>query len=59
MDEKKTTNLSIYIDPAIKQRLDECSRLERRTKRAVVEIALEQYFENSPALSNSGKGGAK
>ena len=42
--------LGIQIDADLNDRLNECARAEKRTKRAVVELALEEHFERSEAL---------
>lgn len=56
VDSNKPATLTFQIDQDIKAKLDECARKEKRTKRAVIELALEQYFAGSPAF-NSDNGG--
>lgn len=58
MGKKNVTSLSIQLDSELGKMLEECAKKEKRTKRAVVELALEDYFSKSPAFENK-KGGNK
>lgn len=51
MEEKnKVANLGIQIDASLRRKLDEHAKKEKRTIRAVVELALEEYFDrHSPS----------
>ena len=55
--EKKdeVVNLGIQIDKSIRDMLVECAKKEKRTLRAVVEIALEEHYEKY--IGNDSKGG--
>lgn len=56
MDEKRdVVNLGIQIDAKLRDELGECAKREKRTMRAVVELALEKYFKES--LEKDSKGG--
>ena len=56
MDEKRdVVNLGIQIDAKLRDELGECANREKRTMRAVVELALEKYFKES--LEKDSKGG--
>ena len=50
--------IGVQIDKDLNNTLSECAEKEKRTRRAVVELALEAYFSNSAAL-NSEKGSKK
>jgi predicted transcriptional regulator len=39
------TTISLNIETALKLRLDDAARATRRTRSALVELALEQYFK--------------
>lgn len=47
--------LSVRIDDEISDNLELCAKKEKRTKRAIVELALESYFRNSPAFTSERK----
>lgn len=55
--EKKdeVVNLGIQIDKSIRDMLVECAKKEKRTLRAVVEIALEEHYDKY--IGNDSKGG--
>lgn len=43
---KETKTLNIKIDAMLYNNLEKCCDESRRTKTAVVELALEEYFKN-------------
>lgn len=57
MEEKKrAVLLGVQVDSELRDKLDICAKYEKRTKRAVVELALEEYFKRSDAFKGAGGG---
>ena len=51
--QKDKIPLGVQIDAGLNNCLSECAEAEKRTRRAVVELALEAYFESSAQYSDA------
>jgi predicted transcriptional regulator len=56
-DRGATRTITVELDPALDDALEAFRIKDRRTKRAVVTIAIEQYLERQGAWPPAGEGG--
>ena len=54
MEKNEAVNLNIQVNRKLRDQLAECAKREKRTMRAIVELALEDYFRKS--LDRAAKG---
>ena len=54
-NKNEAVSLGIQINRELRDQLGECAKREKRTMRAVVEIALEEYFRKSLERASKGE----